>query len=149
MRVSVVSTAVEREGAGWERQVFFSPTSRAGVRGGHPTSSATRHRSPFDDERKKGGKAHDPGELSIRRSIQAVACEQPPLSGMQKVAGTVDRPIVDTCPRTEKARASRRPIGRAERAGAPRGCRVDSRCSRGFAPDAIPCTAVEKEIGGI
>jgi len=46
--------------------VFFFPDVSVGHYSGHLTSSMGRHRSPFDDERKKGGKARDAGELSIR-----------------------------------------------------------------------------------
>ena len=83
VRVSVV---FRQEGRDRTRTVcIFFPDVPGGRRCGHPPSSATQRRSPFDDERKKGGKARSVGKLSIRRSIQAVACEQPPLSGMQKV----------------------------------------------------------------
>lgn len=64
--------------------------------------------------RKKREASGRSGSFAVRRSIQAVACEQPPLSGWQQ-AKDGRRRRVAASPATEKARASRRFIGRAER----------------------------------
>lgn len=63
---------------------FFFPDSSRKVAiavGGGFLGAFDDIKPPFHDERKKGGKVRGPVELPIRRSIQAVACEQPPLSG--------------------------------------------------------------------
>lgn len=115
-RAAVCVYRLFRQWEGWIGTVsFFSGFSKS-VATDRSTSSMRRCRPPFRDERKKGGKARGPVELPIRRSIQAVACEQPPLSGLQDTAFSRRRRASPCYPRTEKARASRRPIGRAGRA---------------------------------
>jgi len=54
----------QEDGDGGE--VLFFPRFLEGRRGGPAASWTPRRRSPFDDERKKGGKARGPVELPIR-----------------------------------------------------------------------------------